>query len=444
MSDNNRASEDGTLEKDPGLGLVWFKIESVDLLILIPSQVAFLRLRQMCAHTFLVQEVLIRYVDLENIDTMERELIRGATPETKNDRDLLSALRRLIEAQPQSSEDPEESEHERVQPGKLVAKFASYLKTLKANSNWVEYYRRTKCHSCGDPPENAIVTSCLHVYCEECLQVLANRAGAEDQNETACLACGVTYTGAEPCDDLKELEWDDSWVLNDIASCKKRSKKFNMEWVFHKDTLVMSAKITAVQRQVEEWLLEEPDKKIIIFSQFHMIMQVLEIVCQKKKWKYCTYNGKMPHKARDKVIGNFAEDTDLKIMIASLKCGGIGLNLTMASKVICIDLWYNSCVEQQAFCRVFRIGQKSETFITRFTVSRSVDGYLMDMQLRKNALIVKAMEDKSVMSKLTVSDILRLFGEVRLDKNRRPFVYLEDDEKLDSLFEKKGNTGDRS
>ena len=394
----------------------------------------------MCAHTFLVQEAILSHLDLEHVNNMEKALIVGATPETENDRNLLSALRRMIEVQPQSSEDPQESEHEQVQPGKLASKFGSYLEKLKAASNWVELYRRKKCHKCGEPPESAVVTTCLHVYCQECLQSIADEAAAKDQSETACLACGVIFKGTEACDDLKELKWDDSWLLNDMASCKKRSRKVNMEWVFYQNTLVMSAKITAVQTQVQKWLEEEPDKKIIIFSQFLMIMQVLEIVCQKKNWKYCTYNGKMSHKDRDEAIKRFTTDNDMKIMIASLKCGGIGLNLTMASKVICIDLWYNSCVEQQAFCRVFRIGQNSETIITRFTVSRSADDRLMDIQLRKNALIHRAMEDKSVMSKLTISDILRLFGEVKLDKDKRPFVQLEDDEKLDSLFEKKGET----
>lgn len=366
---------------------------------------------------------------------MQRELIRGATLENKNDRNLLAALRRMIEAKPKAIEDPEEPEQ--VQTGELAATFGSYLKNLKVNTNWTELRARTQCQSCGDPPENAMVTSCLHVYCEECLQSLANKASAEDQDETACLECGVIFTGAESCTSLKELEWDDRWLLNDLARGKKGPKKVNMEWVFHENKLVMSAKITAVQTQVEKWLNEEPDKKIIIFSQFHMIMQILEKVCLKKKWKYCTYNGKMSHQARDKTINDFAEDDDMKIMIASLKCGGVGLNLTMASKVICIDLWFNSCVEQQAFCRVFRIGQDSETFITRFVVENSADGKLIDMQLKKNALIARAMEDRSVMSKLSVEEVLRLFGDVRLDKDKRPFIHLEDDEKLDSLFEKK-------
>lgn len=46
------------------------------------------------------------------------------------------------------------------------------------------------------------------------------------------------------------------------------------------------------------------------------------------------------------------------------------------------------------------------------------------------------MDDKSIMSKLTVEDILRLFGEVKLDRNNKPFVDLDDDEKIDRLFEK--------
>lgn len=51
--------------------------------------------------------------------------------------------------------------------------------------------------------------------------------------------------------------------------------------------------------------------------------------------------------AREKAINTFSDDPNTKILVASLKCGGVGLNLTMASKVICVDLWFNSSVEQQ-------------------------------------------------------------------------------------------------
>lgn len=44
----------------------------------------------------------------------------------------------------------------------------------------------------------------------------------------------------------------------------------------------------------------------------------------------------MSHQARDRAVQKFGEDDAIKVLIASLKCGGVGLNLTMASKVV----WY--------------------------------------------------------------------------------------------------------
>ena len=88
----------------------------------------------------------------------------------------------------------------------------------------------------------------------------------------------------------------------------------------------------------------------------------------------------------------------------------------------------------QAFCRVFRIGQESETFITRFIIKDSVDEKLQEMQIRKDAIISTAMNDRKALSSLSVEDLMRLFGEVKFDKNKRPFIAMDDDEKLDSIL----------
>lgn len=78
----------------------------------------------------------------------------------------------------------------------------------------------------------------------------------------------------------------------------------------------------------------------------------------------------------------------------------VGLNLTMASKVILIDPWWNSASEQQAFCRVFRIGQEEKTFMSRLCVKNTVDTRLMQMQKRKQEEIDLVMEeDGRVMKK---------------------------------------------
>lgn len=98
--------------------------------------------------------------------------------------------------------------------------------------------------------------------------------------------------------------------------------------------------------------------------------------------------------ARDKAIKEFAEKPNSCVLLASLRCGGLGLNLTMASKVIMIDPWWNQASEQQAFCRVFRIGQEDETFMTRMCVRDTVDERLIEMQQNKQQEIDNVMEDR--------------------------------------------------
>jgi SNF2 family DNA or RNA helicase len=65
----------------------------------------------------------------------------------------------------------------------------------------------------------------------------------------------------------------------------------------------------------------------------------------------------------------------------------------MASRVIMVDPWWNSASEQQAFCRVFRIGQKEETYMSRLCVENTVDQRLIEMQARKDKEIKEVMED---------------------------------------------------
>ena len=47
--------------------------------------------------------------------------------------------------------------------------------------------------------------------------------------------------------------------------------------------------------------------------------------CLANKIDLLQYHGKMSHKARDQAVSAFGKkDSKIKIMIASLKCGGIG------------------------------------------------------------------------------------------------------------------------
>ena len=57
------------------------------------------------------------------------------------------------------------------------------------------------------------------------------------------------------------------------------------------------------------------------------------------------------------------------VLIVSLKAAALGLNLTAASHVVLLDLWWNPSVEEQAIDRCHRIGQTRPVHVTRITIA---------------------------------------------------------------------------
>ena len=76
-----------------------------------------------------------------------------------------------------------------------------------------------------------------------------------------------------------------------------------------------------------------------------------------------------------------------KVLIVSLKAGGVGLNLVAASVVYLLDLWWNPAVEDQALQRVHRIGQTRKVRAYRLAVRNSMDSKILDLQLKKSEII---------------------------------------------------------
>jgi SNF2 family DNA or RNA helicase len=108
--------------------------------------------------------------------------------------------------------------------------------------------------------------------------------------------------------------------------------------------VLRSAKTKAAEAQIESWLADDPDAKIIVFTQFIGMLKVMSRICTEREWGHTLFHGGMSFDSRDNAIQNFSKDADTKILCASLKAGGVGLNLTAASRVIVVDLWWNESV----------------------------------------------------------------------------------------------------
>lgn len=111
-------------------------------------------------------------------------------------------------------------------------------------------------------------------------------------------------------------------------------------------------------------------------------------------------------------ISDFGNNAEIKVMIASLKAGGVGIDLTMANKCILVEPWWNDATQQQAFCRLFRIGQERNVEIVKIVVQGTIDDYMMQLQEEKNKNIEEAIGDKALTGRSTTLELMTMFGEV--------------------------------
>lgn len=172
-------------------------------------------------------------------------------------------------------------------------------------------------------------------------------------------------------------------------------------------------KTSAKMEQLLEMIpaMIEEGRKIVIFSQFVSMIELIEAELKILKLPYAKIVGDT--KYRLKQIEDFQQGK-VSLFVISTKAGGTGINLTAADTVIHFDPWWNPAVEQQATDRVHRIGQDKPVFVYKMITSSSVEEKIMAMQARK-AKLAEAIFDaeKSSTAQITIEDINNLFAPLR-------------------------------
>ncbi|MCU0468127.1 MAG: SNF2-related protein [Arcicella sp.] len=167
-----------------------------------------------------------------------------------------------------------------------------------------------------------------------------------------------------------------------------------------------SAKLEEIIREIEE---NAGNHKILIFSQFLKMLDLIKEHLEKHKIKYEYLDGKTTDRA-DRV-NHFQEDENCRVFLMSLKAGGVGINLTEADYVYLVDPWWNPAVEQQAIDRTHRIGQKKKVFAYRMICKDTIEEKILLLQDKKRDIAkdIISTED-GFLKKLTQNDIIDLFS----------------------------------
>jgi len=134
--------------------------------------------------------------------------------------------------------------------------------------------------------------------------------------------------------------------------------------------------------------LVDEGRRVLVFSQFTEMLSLAAEMLDTLALPYLTLTGQTPPRQRGAMVRQFQAqgDASAAILLASLKVGGLGLNLTAADTVIHLDPWWNPAVEEQATARAHRIGQDQPVFVYKLVVEGSIEERMLELQARKAAL----------------------------------------------------------
>jgi SNF2 family DNA or RNA helicase len=190
----------------------------------------------------------------------------------------------------------------------------------------------------------------------------------------------------------------------------KKAKKKYLDRLEHdyKD----SAKIIRTMEMLEEIYSESSTEKVLIFSQFTTLLDILEIPLRRAHLPFLRYDGSMNARNRAAAVQLFRRDPNLRLMLVSLKAGNAGLNLNCASRVIILDPFWNPYIEDQAIDRGHRIGQRFDVIVRRVVVPGTVEDRILNLQAEKRDLINSALDENAArnLAKLGQRELAYLFG----------------------------------
>lgn len=167
-----------------------------------------------------------------------------------------------------------------------------------------------------------------------------------------------------------------------------------------------SAKFEALLEHLET--IVEEGHKVLVFSNFLVAIDILKTELRKRKIEFETIDGSTS--GRQSIVNRFQNTDETKVLLMTLKTGGVGLNLTAANYVFILDPWWNPAAESQGIDRTHRIGQKKKVMAYKLIAKGTVEEKVLALQKKKRAIANAIMEGSGKVSKLTKEDLELLFG----------------------------------
>ncbi|XP_059078743.1 helicase-like transcription factor isoform X2 [Tigriopus californicus] len=283
---------------------------------------------------------------------------------------------------PPEAMNPEQAEH--------AKRLAEQLRDMIRNGISDE------CAICLGDFDHPVITPCGHIYCKPCIttHIEALRPPA------LCPLCRGDILASQLLEAAPNDE-DDSLDDKDLE---------DFEDIVVEES---SSKINALIKQMELDRSAAKPGKVIIVSQFTSLLSIVQPILTDRNFSWIRLDGSMNSKQRSAVVAEFqdkSQDT-AEVLLLSLRAGGVGLNLTAATRLFLLDPAWNPSTEEQCFDRIHRLGQKLDVKIIKFIMKDSIEERMMAIQEKKRDLISGAFrQNEAERRQQRIQDIRDVFG----------------------------------
>ena len=145
-------------------------------------------------------------------------------------------------------------------------------------------------------------------------------------------------------------------------------------------------KVEKLLSTIDEILSEDPNQKIIIFTEFVATQEYLQRLLVGRDYTVSILNGSMSIEERNDALREFRDHSNIFI---STDAGGEGLNLQFSNIIINYDLPWNPMKIEQRCGRADRIGQTRDVQIYNFIIEDTVENRVRQVLEEKLSIILK-------------------------------------------------------
>ena len=190
-----------------------------------------------------------------------------------------------------------------------------------------------------------------------------------------------------------------------------------------------SSKLVEFENLIDQ-LIEEEDRKVVLFSEWTTMLNLIEPLLERRKLKYVRLDGSVPQKKRQGLIHQFNKEADCKLFVTT-NAGSLGLNLQAANTVINVDLPWNPAVLEQRISRVHRMGQKRPVQAFLLVTEETLEEKLLGTLSAKHALALAALDPESDVKAVDlVSGIDELKRRLEILLGAKPDAALDESRKI--------------